>query len=46
VGSFYFLFVWVSEVVMSRSMLDAKLGVEGGERLAEIAAGGGRQKKE
>lgn len=39
VGGFYFIFVWLSDWLMSRTLLDAKKGVQSGDRLASIVSG-------
>lgn len=41
VGAIYFIFVWGSDAMMNRSLLDAKLGIEASRRLSEHVSGGG-----
>lgn len=40
VGGFYFVFVWLSNWMMDRTLVDAKKGMQSGERLAQVVGGG------
>lgn len=41
VGAIYLIFVWGSDTMMNRSLLDAKLGIEASRRLAQSVNNGG-----